>query len=260
MTVPLYDALAEDYDRFVNWEGRLAVEMPFLDRWLAAGRAQRVLDAACGTGRHALALAGQGYAVVGADVSAEMVARARQNAAAADQAVRFVAAGFGELAPAAGGAFDALLCLGNSLPHALTAAELAQTLADFAAVLRPGGRLLIQNRNFDAVLAGCERWMGPEAHREGEREWLFVRFYDFNADGTLTFNMLRLRRDGGSVWEQGVESTLLFPWTQAELTGALRAAGFGRLVFYGDMTGAPFDAAASGNLIVAAIRLPGEEG
>jgi hypothetical protein len=37
--------------------------------------------------------------------------------------------------------------------------------------------LLIQNRNFDGVLARQERWMEPQAHREGETEWLFLRFY-----------------------------------------------------------------------------------
>lgn len=259
VSVPLYDALAEDYDRFVNWEGRLAYELPFLEHWLAAGGARRVLDVACGTGRHAIALAERGYEVVGADVSAEMVARARENVAAAGQAIRFVGAGFGELAPVTDGPFDAVLCLGNSLPHALTADDLARTLADLAAVLRPGGRLLIQNRNFDAVLAGRERWMGPEAHRDGEQEWLFVRFYDFNADGSLTFNMLRLRRAGGGGWEQGVESTLLYPWTRAELEAALRAAGFGDLALYGDMTGGGFDPVASGNLIVEVVWWPNEE-
>ncbi len=175
----MYDEFSTDYDRFVNWPGRLAVELPFIEAQLRAAGAQRVLDAACGTGQHALELAGSGYSVVGADLSAGMIEQAMANARAQNVAAEFVVAGFGELNERVGGGFDAVLCLGNSLPHLLSGPELAAALADFALCLRPGGLLLIQNRNFDRVLDRRERWMEPQAHREGDREWLFLRLYDF---------------------------------------------------------------------------------
>jgi glycine/sarcosine N-methyltransferase len=265
---PLYDALSDDYDRFVNWESRLAYEMPFIEGALREADARRVLDVACGTGMHAIELARHGYKVVGTDLSALMIEQARENAAAAEVEARFVVAGFGELAEKlalstvlsevegiieeGGGLFDAVLCLGNSLPHALGAEDLDNALVDFAAVLRPGGLLLVQNRNFDAVLARRERFMGPEAHREGDREWLFVRFYDFNSDSTLTFNMLILRRDAEGKWSQQAESTEVRPLTHSELAASLTAAGFTKIVCYGDMQGAPFDPENSSNLITVA--------
>ena len=49
----MYDDFSSNYDRFVNWPGRLAAELPFIERQLQAVEARRVLDAACGTGRHA---------------------------------------------------------------------------------------------------------------------------------------------------------------------------------------------------------------
>ncbi|HID61840.1 MAG TPA: class I SAM-dependent methyltransferase, partial [Anaerolineae bacterium] len=171
--VPLYDALSDDYDRFVNWENRLAYEMPFIERTLRGADARRVIDVACGTGMHAIELARRGYEVVGVDLSAPMIERARENALTAGVKVHFIVAGFGELAEklalrssislrtsgveGVSGQFDAVLCLGNSLPHVLSASNLGVALADFAAVLRPGGLLLVQNRNFDAVLARRER-------------------------------------------------------------------------------------------------------
>lgn len=251
---PFYDAFSTDYDRFVNWPGRLDYELPFVERQLAAAGASRVLDAACGTGMHAIALAQRGYDVIGADLSAAMVERARENGAAASCGVRFVVAGFGELAAQVGSDFDALLCLGNSLPHSLTAEALRTTLTDFAAALRPGGLLLIQNRNFDAVMRDRVRWMGLQSHRQDDREWLFIRFYDFNPDGTLTFNVVILSRDEVGEWTQQVETTTLRPLLQAELLGAVEAAGFDGLACYGDMTGAPFDPETSGNLILTARR------
>ncbi len=280
----MYEGFSADYDRFVDWSARLAAELPFIERQLQAVEARRVLDAACGTGMHAVALAQRGYALVGADLSAGMIERARSNAAAAGMAVRFEVAGFGALAhtfgcapgpedprlddsPGAtssgrrgpaqtGSGFDAVLCLGNSLPHLLTPTELAAALDDFAACLRPGGLLLIQNRNFDRVSAQGERWMEPQVHREGDTEWLFLRFYDFEPDGTLTFNLVTLRREGEGEgtgdWHQQVAATRLRPLHQVELTAALGTAGFGGITCWGDMQFAPFDPQASPNLVVAA--------
>jgi len=254
--VRLYDVLAADYDRFVNWEERLAYELPFLERSLEGHlppeeRKPRLLDVACGTGHHAIALARRGYEVLGADLSTAMVERARANAAAAGVPARFVVAGFGHLAEL-GETFDGVLCLGNSLPHLLTAEALAQALADFAAVLRPGGLLLLQNRNFDRVWRQRERFMGPQSYQGEDGERLFVRFYDFHQQ-TLTFNMIRLRRteDG---WAQNVESTELRPIFRDDLAAALRAAGFGSLGFYGGCDGSSFDPARSGDLIVVAHK------
>ena len=232
----MYDDFSSDYDRFVDWPGRLAAELSFIERELQAVGARRVLDAACGTGMHTIALAQRGYETVGTDLSVGMVERARVNATTAEPvlngaggvAARFEVAGFGELARTFGvdAGFDALLCLGNSLPHLLTPTDLAAALYDFAACLRPGGLLLIQNRNFDAVLASRQRWMDPQSHREKDSEWLFVRFYEFESDGTLTFNMVTLRRGGVGAWNQQVTSTRLCPLRQEELTAALAEAGF----------------------------------
>ncbi len=275
----MYDAFSADYDRFVNWDERLAAEMPFIERALKTSRAHRVLDTACGTGMHAIALARNGYLVVGTDASEEMIDQARTNATAASRAsagsqagtVQFATVGFGRLAAALGignqgtqnevagtPRFDALLCLGNSLPHVLTPAHLDATLEDFANCLRPGGLLVVQNRNFDAVLAASDRWMGPQGHREGATEWTFLRFYDFDPDGLLTFNIVRLRREEGSAWRQQVGATRLWPLTEHELLSALQKAGFDGLSRLGDMQGAPFDPKSSPNLVISAYRSPAE--
>jgi glycine/sarcosine N-methyltransferase len=247
--VPLYDALAVDYDRFVNWEGRLQHELPFFERLFEGQGVQSVLDAACGTGHHAIALAQRGYQVLGADLSSEMVRRARENAAAAGVDARFVVAGLGELG-VLGEEFDAALCLGNSLPHLLSSEAVSAALADFGPVLRPGGLLALQNRNFDRVWAEQERFMKPQSHRDGAGEWLFVRFYDYHAE-TVTFNMVRLWRTGEG-WSQSVEATELRPIFRDDLVAALAASGFGDVAFYGGYDGTAFDRAQSGDLIAVA--------
>ena len=155
----MYDTLSANYDRFVNWQARLAIELPFIIGKLREVDARRVLDVATGTGMHAIALAQCGFTATGADISQGMVERAKLNASTAGVQVRFELAGFGSLAGLFGkGSFEAVLCLGNSLPHLLSDAELRATLADFAFCLKPGGLLLLQNRNFDSVLAQHNRF------------------------------------------------------------------------------------------------------
>jgi glycine/sarcosine N-methyltransferase len=251
----MYDAISNDYDRFVNWPSRLGIEIPFIEQQLQqiTGRGGRVLDAACGTGMHTLALARSGYQASGADLSRGMIERARANAIVAGLKVRFEAVGFGDLAPAFGTqAFDTLVCLGNSLPHILEPSGISAALTDFAACLRPGGLLMLQNRNFDAVLAHRERWMEPQAYHSEDAEWLFLRFYDFDPDGLLSFHMITLHRPGTGAWTQQVTTTRLYPLRQAELVTHLEKAGFVNIVCYGNMSGAPFDASGSGNLVIVA--------
>ena len=258
-----YDDFSQDYDRFVNWKARLGAEMPFIEAQLqktsgmTPGDRPRVLDSACGTGMHAVALAQQGYRAAGADLSAGMIARARANADAAGVRIRFETAGFGGLVPVFIEddlfPFDGLLCLGNSLPHLLDRKDLAAALDDFAACLRSGGLLLIQNRNFDAVLRDRQRWMEPQSHQQGDADWVFLRFYDFEPDGLIRFNIITLKREGTAGWQQSVTSTHLYPLRQAELSAVLGAAGFRDITCYGDMSGTPFDPERSGNLVVTAI-------
>ena len=256
----MYNAFAKDYDHFVNWNSRLAVELPFIENHLETLRDPseskiKVLDAACGTGMHAISLVRHGYCLSAADLSAPMIKKARLNASAAGTGINFAVAGFGKLTKTFGkGQFDAVLCLGNSLPHLLTPADLHEALADFAGCLRPGGMLLIQNRNFDLVLAGLDRWMEPQAFSDATTEWLFYRFYDFEPDGLIRFNIVTLKRSLGEEWNSSVESTRLFPQMHKDLEKKLAEAGFSSIKTFGSMAGELFSPLSSGNLILVALK------
>ncbi len=256
----MYNKFSQDYDRFVNWHNRLAFELPFLLAQIGSVTPQpgvplRVLDAACGTGQHVIALAKKGLDVTGADLSIEMITVARANASTAGLDLRFEPVGFGSLSHTFGaGSFSTLLCLGNSLPHLLTPADLAHALQDFANCLTPGGILILQNRNFDAVLSSLSRWMEPETHVEGDREWLFQRFYDFEADDLIRFNIVTLTRQAGKDWQSTVTATHLRPQKQQELAEALAAAGFTAIQSYGSLSGDAFVPLSSGNLVLTATK------
>ncbi len=245
--VPLYDRFGE-YDVMVNWQERLQKEAPFLLGLLRRAGARRVLDVGCGTGRHAIHLAEQGFEVLGADPSQEMIERARQNARGR-AGVQFAQAGFGSLREAAQGDFDAVLCLGNTLPHIRSQSDLVAALVDMAAVLRPGGLLVVQQLNYDRILAQRQRFLGLTEAKRDEREYVFFRFYDFEGEA-VTFNVLIMERAAGGAWSWRVEATRLQPILSTQLCESLVRTGFARFSLQGSMAGEGFNPLSSNDLVV----------
>jgi glycine/sarcosine N-methyltransferase len=265
----MYDQFSEEYDRFVNWKNRLDYELPFITSEIQKaipkpGPEISILDTATGTGMHAIALAQKGYRTFGVDISAGMVEKARQNARSLGVETKFAVAGFGntveylqakksDSSALPNDLFDVVLCLGNSLPHVEGMAELNAALFDFANCLKPEGLLIVQSRNFDAVLISKERWMEPQSFINNKGEWLYVRTYDFLPDGHVQFNIIilsRAHRTGN--WNQSVMETRLFPILKSDMFTALEALDFSNIHAYGSLANIPFDEKSSGNLVITA--------
>lgn len=253
-----YDGLGGDYDRMVSWQGRLAREEAFFQRLFDQAGAARVLDAACGTGMHAIAFARRGLASAGADLSPAMIARARENARAAGVDVDLQVAAFGELATRFITPFDAVTCLGNSLPHLLDDASLAACLADFGRLLRPAGLLVIQNRNYDRVLRERRRFMRLTTRADDEGESLFLRITDFPPAGApagdlINFTIVTLKKREGA-WSQSEKSTPLRAIRRVTLERALSAAGFSSVEVYGSYAMTSHDSPDAEDLVVVAKK------
>ncbi len=109
----------------------------------------RVLDAGCGTGRVAVRLAEQGYAVVGVDADPAMLAVARSDAPDLDWRVADLASFDLEQV------FDVILLAGNILPL-LEPGTLADACRRLATHTAPGG-LVVCGFGLDAehLPAGC---------------------------------------------------------------------------------------------------------
>jgi len=213
-----------------------------------------VLDAACGSGGHALWLARQGYELVGADVSTVMIALAQQKSAAAGLAVPFVVSDLAHLQAAT--AYDAALCLGNSLPHLLTQADLVAALRGMAGVLRSGGALVLQNLNYDLRWQKQPRWFMAQGGELDGQEVLVWRFADYDAPaGRIAFHIALFRKDAPN-WQVEVHTTPHRPLFQTDLITALAEAGFSEPRAFGRMTlpEEPFDVNRSGDLVVVAKK------
>jgi SAM-dependent methyltransferase len=127
-----------------------------------------VLDAGCGTGEHALFLAGRGHRVVGIDFVEEAIRRARAKAAERRLAVDFLVKDATELAD-----WDRRFAtaIDFGLFHVLSDADRRRYAGGLAKVLQPGGRLFLS----------C--FSDEEPGNEGPRRVSRQELYDTFADG-----------------------------------------------------------------------------
>jgi len=244
--MPFYDELAGQYNDIVDEARRVSSAEDFAG-WLVRTRgARKVLDVACGTGLHTAAMAKLGAEVTAADISPEMLKQAKCNAGVLAEAIQWRQSAMENLAEVTNGPFDAILCLGNSLPHLLTEEQLHSAVENFKKRLAPSGVVVIQILNYHRILERRERIVGVT--RVGDVE--YVRFYDF-LDGRIRFNILRLEwRDDGC--DHQLYQTTLRPYRSEELIQAFTAAGFQPPMVYGDLRRQTFDPAASECLVLLA--------
>lgn len=210
------------WDRLVGWKARADSEGDFFISMLRRQGARRVLDAATGTGFHAVSLAEAGFEVVAVDGAPTMVDKARQNLTERDLDVPCHVADWRRLDEVVTGPFDAIVCLGNSLAHLFDRADLEATLHKFAAVLAPGGLLVLDQRNYDAILDDTLEKMDQSYCCCGGGASVTL-----DAQGP---ELVRIHYRIGDAQYQ-IET---HPWRSATISEALEASGFTDIETWGD--------------------------
>ena len=164
-----YASWAATYDSDPNPQTALEYQ-PVLGA-LAAQPRERVLDAACGTGRYTAALHHSGVDVVGCDFSAEMVAVAKAKL----PKVEFVEADLNDPLSFTSGTFDAVLCA-QALKHL---PDLCRPMREFARVLRAGGRMVFSVTHPDMDWTGYEMKPADIYLMREHADIFHHRFFDY---------------------------------------------------------------------------------
>ncbi|WP_216853336.1 glycine/sarcosine N-methyltransferase [Phytoactinopolyspora halotolerans] len=143
----------DKWDDLIDWKKRAESEGNFFVDQLKERGVRKVLDVATGTGFHSVRLIEEGFETVSADGSPEMLAKAFENGVKhGGHILRVVNADWRWLNRDVHGEYDAIVCLGNSFTHLFSERDRRKALAEFYAMLKHDGVLILDQRNYDAIL------------------------------------------------------------------------------------------------------------
>ena len=218
------ERFADRWDELVNWQGRWEAEGNFFIDLLQWNGVKTVLDAACGTGFHAVTLKRAGFDVTASDGAPQMVRKARENADRFDMPdLNVVEAEWGALTEQFDtDSFDAVLCLGNAFTHVLNERDRLDALGQMYSLLHPGGLLLIDQRNYDCIL---DKGFGSKP-----QPYFFDPKVIVQAD-SISEDVLTIRY----TYPDGeVHHLTFYPIRQSHLTSLLDQTGFRSVTRFGD--------------------------
>lgn len=212
----------QKWDDLIDWSARAESEGEFFIQELKRRGKHRILDVATGTGFHTMRLLHAGFDVTSADGSPEMLAKAFANGLRHNEILRTIQADWRWLNRDVHGKYDAVICLGNSFTHLFSERDRRKALAEFYAALKHDGILILDQRNYDAILdngfsskhtyyyCGDNIRAEPEHMDEG-----LARFrYSFPDGAVYHLNM--------------------FPLRKAYVQKLLKEVGFQTITTYGD--------------------------
>jgi SAM-dependent methyltransferase len=216
-------------------ERKLAAAPVEVDRVLALSGVAggRVLDLCCGPARHSMVLARKGFEVTGVDRSPFLLGKARE--LTAGTGVELVEADMRDFVRP--GAFDLALNLFTSFGYFATREEDLAVLRNVRASLKPGGVFVLDVMSKEYVISQGTptRW---ELWPTGE---ILVQHYDvFPGWGRIRAQWLLIEGERARRFE--FEHNV---YSGQELAALLQRAGFGDVQLFGNLEGAPYDAAAT---------------
>jgi SAM-dependent methyltransferase len=216
---PFYTTHADAYDALIT--DPVEPWVTEVDTRLRRARHESayVLDAGCGTGRHASALAARGHRVALLDASAPLVEIARRRCPGAEHWVADICA------PGLDRAFDAIACRGV-LNDLVQDDEREAALRSLSALCARGALLLLDVRE---ASASSRRADGRPSRREAAladgRTLVFTSRSTWADDCILVDEEYELTQADGSsaVHHYAFE---MRPWSRKELSRRLTASGF----------------------------------
>jgi SAM-dependent methyltransferase len=197
----------------------------------------RILDLACGGGRHLAGLGRLGFRAVGLDLSEPLLREARGRLRPGLSLLR----GDMRELPFRDGSLDGALSMFTSFGYFREDRDNWRMPEELARVLVPGGWFLFDFLNRRVV----ERGLTKSSQRESER-WTALE--ERRIDEGRVVKQVEIRpKDGGAEPFRYEESVRLF--SPEELTAGLEQRGFRQEACWGDYRGAEFDVESSPRFI-----------
>ena len=228
--------LVEIWGEFIDWDGRREGEDCFLVRQLQQHDCHKVFDSTLGDGCDTIYLRKEGFEVWSNEIDPDFERKARENAAKKHIPLEpppLTHADWRNLdrePTLKAYSFDATICLGNSLTYLFDRRDQLIALEQFRRLLRPGGILIIDERNYQYWLADKDRILREHEvrykHRYvyiAEKVEAYPVFID-PAEVVIEYS----HRDGR--WGR----LHLYPFKRGEMKELLERAGFEQIEQFSD--------------------------
>ena len=223
-----YEALAASYDRLTNdvdYEATVQFYMQILQREEIQPRS--VVDLACGTGSVTAILARMGYPVLGVDMSEEMLTVAAMKTQDIEPMPRFSCQLLQELRLPRG--VDMAVCALDSLDYILNPDDCREAIRRAYKALNPGGILI-----FDVNTPEKLRAMDGQVFLDEDDDVYCVWRGEFDEQTNICSYGMDLFQREGEVWHRSFEEHCEYAYSEAQLRGFLKDAGFTRIEVFAD--------------------------
>lgn len=229
----MYEFLASGYDS-------LTYDVPYekiLRYWQRLCKKYRVepetvVDLACGMGSLSVLLCGQGYDVIGVDLSEQMLTQAYEKSMQMEKPPLWVRQKMQNLRLPS--PVDAVICCLDSINYVTRPADCQKTFHRVFDALKPGG-LFVFDVNTPFKLEGLD---GQVFLDENEDTYCVWRT-EFDRKKKLCRYGMDIFYREGELWQRSAEEHLEYAYDAEELRSYLQQAGFSKIRIFGDRTMQP---------------------
>lgn len=243
-----YKILTPFYDEMIDFENRIIREKPFFKELITSYKIKSALDIGCGTGMHSIMFSELGVESWGFDNSLEMIKKAKINAKKRNVNAVFKRLSLENWHSNIKRNFNAIFCLGNTLPHILHKNKLKKTIKNVYNGLSTEGIIMVQILNYYPIMKYQKRIVNIK--KLGNHT--FIRFYDF-LNNIINFNILVLTEKDKKLDYKLITTELMLIYKD-ELIEIIEEVGFKKVKCYGDFEKNRFYKNGSKDVIILAEK------
>ncbi len=226
----LYDR-ADIYD-LLETEERYQITKRHWERVMSGRQIGTLLDVSIGSGNLTLPLAELGVELYGSDLSEQMLERCREKAGKRGVSIDLQVSDFRQMDNRFDRTFDCVASTGNSIPY-VTNDEVPGVLAQMDRLVRPGGYLYVDIRNWDRILETKQRfYLYNPTFLDHDVRMNLVQVWDHHEDGSMTFNLLYTFERGNKIFQKEIFEEHYFPLKRRILLNSLERLGYGGIKLF----------------------------
>lgn len=236
-----HDWQARHYDIITDWSKRLKNEIPDLVSVFKKNKVKNIIDIGYGTGEHDIALAKEGFNVLGIESSPLMHQEANDKLKNLPQdlqkRLRLEVGNYLKFLTKEKEKYGAAIFMGNAFSHLVPDGKKILSVVNDS-LFPQGSVIIIQITNFEKIFKVKDRLYDIKFGKSESgipSEHLFLRFYDPIRDGYLTLNTSIFDNDGKKWKFRTMNSTQIANLNKNSIKKLLEKKGFKKISFYGGM-------------------------